>query len=106
MIQRALLSRPLPVDPGISAASADEVRLVRRSVAGDAAAFEALIGLYGKRVYHFLHRLTRQSQDAEDLTQVTFIKAHAHLRDFDPDRPFVNWLFTIARREAVSHFRK
>ena len=100
------LPHALPVDTANPPATADEARLVRRAIAGEASAFDSLIGLHGKRVYRFLYRLTRHSQDAEDLTQVTFIKAYAHLASLDPERPMIHLLFTIARREAVSHFRR
>jgi RNA polymerase sigma-70 factor (ECF subfamily) len=49
--------------------------------------------------------MTRQQQDAEDITQQTFIKAFKSLHRFDPQRPIANWLFTIARRTALNHFR-
>jgi RNA polymerase sigma-70 factor (ECF subfamily) len=49
--------------------------------------------------------MTRHRQDAEDLTQRTFIKAYQNLTRFDPQRPWINWLLTIARRTALNHFR-
>ena len=58
-----------------------------------------------ERVYNFLHQLTRHRHDAEDLAQQTFIKAYHHLAGFDPRRPLINWLLTIARNNAINHFR-
>jgi RNA polymerase sigma-70 factor (ECF subfamily) len=49
--------------------------------------------------------MTRQRQDAEDLTQQTFVKAFQHIERVDPSRPIINWLLTIARRTALNHFR-
>jgi RNA polymerase sigma factor (sigma-70 family) len=49
--------------------------------------------------------MTRHHQDAEDLTQQTFLKAHNYLPRFDPQRPFITWVLTIARNTALNHFR-
>ena len=49
--------------------------------------------------------MTRQAQDAEDLTQQTFIKAYRALDRFDTSRSLIAWLLTIARRTALNHFR-
>jgi len=89
----------------MDAASAPEASLVRAALLGDSRAFDEIIRLHHRRVFHFLQQMTRQRQDAEDLTQQTFLKAFHHLRRFDPARPMINWLLTIARRTALNHFR-
>jgi len=43
--------------------------------------------------------------DAEDLTQETFLKVFRSLSRADPPVAFTAWLFTIARRTALNHFR-
>lgn len=84
---------------------ADESATVRAAMTGDAGAFEQIVRTHHRRVFHFLHQMTRQREDAEDLTQQTFIKAYRHLGRVDADRPLINWLLTIARRTALNHFR-
>jgi RNA polymerase sigma-70 factor (ECF subfamily) len=83
----------------------DERTLVRAAADGDARAFEQLVGSHHRRVFGFIYQMTRQRQDAEDLTQQTFIKAFHHLAGFDASRPMINWLLVIARRTALNHFR-
>lgn len=78
---------------------------VRDALRGDADAFAQIVGLYQGRVFQFLYQLTRHRQDAEDLTQATFIKAFRHLSRFEAGRPLINWLLTIARNNALNHFR-
>jgi RNA polymerase sigma-70 factor (ECF subfamily) len=56
-------------------------------------------------VLNFVYQMTRQRQDAEDLTQQTFVKAFQHIDRVDPTRPIINWLLTIARRTTLNHFR-
>jgi RNA polymerase sigma-70 factor (ECF subfamily) len=84
---------------------ADEAGLVRLALDGDSGAFDELVRLHSPRVFRFLHQFTRQRQDAEDLTQQTFVKAYRHLGSFELRRPMINWLLTIARRTALNHFR-
>jgi RNA polymerase sigma-70 factor (ECF subfamily) len=90
---------PVPVS------TCSEEQSIRATLAGDARAFEPIVQSHQRRVYNFLYQMTRQRQDAEDLTQQTFLKAFHHLARFDPRRPLVNWLLTIARHNALNHFR-
>ena len=84
---------------------ADEAILVRATLGEDPRAFEKIVRLHSRRVFGFLYQMTRHHQDAEDLTQQTFLKAYQGLHRFDCRRPLINWLLTIARRNALNHFR-
>ena len=79
--------------------------LAVQAQAGSVTSFEELVLRHEKRVFHFLCLRTRQTQDAEDLTQRTFIAAYRAIGRYKPRYRFVTWLFTIARRQAISHFR-
>ncbi len=83
----------------------DEGALIRRAAAGDTRAFGEIVHHHQRRVFNFLCQMTRHHQDAEDLTQQTFLKALHHLPRFDPQRPFITWVLTIARNTALNHFR-
>jgi RNA polymerase sigma-70 factor, ECF subfamily len=90
----------------VSALAPREVEdLVERSQAGCVTAFETLVGLFEKRIFHFLFQMTHHQHDAEDLTQVTFLKAYQNLHRFRMGHAFSTWLFTIAKRSALNHFR-
>ncbi|MEY2878744.1 MAG: hypothetical protein RLZZ15_1124 [Verrucomicrobiota bacterium] len=93
---------PLADPPAVSA---DEAALVRAAAAGDTRAFGELVRAHQGRVFNFLRQMLRHQQDAEDLAQQTFLKAHRNLARFDHNRPIVNWLLTIARNTALNHFR-
>ena len=88
-----------------SGADGDEAGLVRETLGGNVRAFDGIVRSHHRRVFNFLYQMTRQRQDAEDLTQQTFIKAFDHLAQFDPRRPLINWILTIARNNALNHFR-
>ncbi len=81
--------------------------LVRRCVAGDAAAWEELVQRFHRRVYNICYRFTGSPDDAEDLTQDVFIKMYRTLKTYDVERgAFMTWMATLSRNLLVDHFRK
>jgi RNA polymerase sigma-70 factor (ECF subfamily) len=93
---RAELSDPAPLSPE---------QLAEKSKAGCRDSFELLVKHFEARIFNFLFRMTRSRHDAEDLTQETFLKAYQNLHRYNPAYSFAAWLFTIAKRTGVSHFR-
>jgi RNA polymerase sigma-70 factor, ECF subfamily len=79
--------------------------LARESQGGDLAAFEELVHRYENRIYSFLFQSCGHDTDAREATQDTFVRAFEAIARFDPSRPFVSWLFTIARRKGIDCFR-
>ena len=79
--------------------------LVLRCQAGSHEDFELLVVRFELRIYRFLFGLVRNSHDAEDLTQVVFVKAWRSLQSFRSPGAFSAWLFTIAKRTAYNHIR-
>jgi RNA polymerase sigma-70 factor (ECF subfamily) len=81
--------------------------LVRRCVAGDAAAWEEIVQTYNRRIYNICYRFAGSADDAEDLAQEAFIKMYRTLSSYDPSKgAFVTWVSTITRNLLVDHFRK
>ena len=79
---------------------------IMAAVAGDVpGAFEQLVGLYQKRVYHVMTQLVGSSQEAEDLTQELFLKVFRARKSFRPDARVSTWLFAIAHNLAMNHLR-
>jgi RNA polymerase sigma-70 factor (ECF subfamily) len=79
--------------------------MLRAALGGDARAREEIVHRHHRRVYSYLYQMTRHREDAEDLTQQTFIKALRYFDRVDPDRPVIHWLIAIARNSALNHFR-
>ena len=81
--------------------------LVRRCVAGDAAAWEEIVQRYHRRIYNICYRFAGSGNDADDLTQEVFIKMYRTLNTYDTERgAFMTWVTTITRNLLVDHFRK
>jgi RNA polymerase sigma-70 factor (ECF subfamily) len=94
--------------PSMNAPADTEPRpeeLARRCQAGCVESFEQLVRRFESQVFNFLRQFTRNPQDAEDLTQETFVKAYRGLHRYSSSLAFAPWLFVIARRTAASHFR-
>ena len=81
--------------------------LIRRCIAGDAAAWEEIVQRYHRRIYNICYRFSGSGDDAQDLTQDVFIKMYKTLNSYDLERgAFMTWVTTITRNLLVDHFRK
>ncbi len=83
-----------------------DAELVRRAKAGDLAAFEELTTRYERRVYTLALWIVRHDQDAEDVTQQTFLSAMENLAGFREEAGFATWLNRIAAHAALKIIRK
>jgi RNA polymerase sigma-70 factor (ECF subfamily) len=80
--------------------------LVGKAQAGDLAAFESLVSLYEKRIYHIALRLVENPADAEDVLQETFLKAYENLAQFRQESSFYTWIVQIAVNTALLKLKK
>ncbi len=72
---------------------------------GDRAAFERLAKRYWSNLYEYLRGVTRDEAGAEDVLTATLYKLHRAAATYEPRGAFKSFLFTIARREAISWLR-
>lgn len=78
----------------------DDLELVRRTLAGDRASFDALVRRHQRNVYRIAHGILRSASDAEDAVQEVFLRAYRYLPSFDHARSFEGWLMAIAVNQA------
>ena len=78
--------------------------LVDRFKGGDQGAFEEMVSRYWDRIYAMVHQLLRNPQDAEEVTQDAFIRAHRGLENFRGDSAFSTWLYQIATNLARNRY--
>ena len=83
-----------------------DLELVQRAKAGGLDAFEMLTTRHEQRVYSLAMRMLRQEQDAEDVTQQTFLSALQNLDGFRGEASFSTWLLRIASHAALKLIRK
>jgi RNA polymerase sigma-70 factor (ECF subfamily) len=80
--------------------------LAARARAGSVDAFGGLVGIHHGAVFGFLLALTRHRQDAEDLTQETFLRAWKKFHHYDPAQPLLPWLLALGRRLSIAALRR
>lgn len=83
-----------------------ELDLVQQAATGNQQAFAALVQAHQARVFHFIRRLLGCADEAADLTQDTFIRAHQALPRWRPEARFQTWLLQIARNAALDALRQ
>ncbi|MBC8868045.1 MAG: sigma-70 family RNA polymerase sigma factor [Planctomycetes bacterium] len=67
------------------------------SLQGAKSAFEELYERYARRMLGFTHRLLRDHQEAESITQEVFLRLLKDSAAYDPSRCFSTWIYKIAR---------
>ena len=78
--------------------------LVDRFKNGDQSAFDEMVTRYWDRIFSMVHQLLRNQQDAEEVTQDAFIRAHRGLVNFRGDSAFSTWLYQIATNLARNRY--
>jgi len=84
----------------------DDRELVARAQKGDRQAFRSLFERYSRRAYSLAFGVVRNPDDALDVVQDAFIKAHRHLDKFEGQASFYTWLYRIVMNLAIDHLRK
>ena len=79
--------------------------LVQETLAGDLAAFEELVDRHRPVVYRVAARVVGR-EEAEDVTQETFLRAYHRLPRFRGESAFRSWLLRIAHNTAVNAARR
>ena len=82
---------------------ADAIRLAQ---AGDAAAFEFLYRLHGRRVYALCLRMVSNPSDAEDLMQEAFLQLFRKIGTFRGESAFSTWLHRMTVNVVLMRLRK
>jgi RNA polymerase sigma-70 factor, ECF subfamily len=80
--------------------------LVREARGGDAAAYGELVRRYQDRVYTLIYGLIQNHDDALDLTQDVFVRAHRSLNQFREEAVFYTWLYRIALNACIDFNRR
>ncbi|HSN26387.1 MAG TPA: sigma-70 family RNA polymerase sigma factor [Kofleriaceae bacterium] len=84
----------------------DDHELVEAARRGDRDAFRTLFERYHRRAYALAFGVLRHQDDALDVVQDAFIKAHRYLDKFEGNSSFYTWLYRIVMNLAIDHLRK
>ena len=84
----------------------DDNELVGACRQGDHGAFRVLFQRYQRRAFSLAYGVVHNTDDALDIVQDAFIKAHRHLDKFEGTSSFYTWLYRIVMNLAIDHIRK
>jgi RNA polymerase sigma-70 factor (ECF subfamily) len=84
----------------------DEITYIKRILDGETGLFSYFLERYSRSIHSLIARIIPSKEDAEELTQDTFLKAFRKLNTFKGDCSFSTWLFRIAYNTAISATRK
>lgn len=79
---------------------------IDRILNGDVNAFSFLVDKHKNLVFTIALRMLKNSEDAEELSQDTFVKAYNSLKEFKFESKFSTWLYRITYNGAISRLRK
>lgn len=78
-----------------------------RAAEGSVAAFNELYRRYGQKMFSYFYRMLWNDKElAEDCTQELFLKVIKHGKDFDNNRKFSTWFYSIAHNMCKNEYRK
>jgi RNA polymerase sigma-70 factor (ECF subfamily) len=83
-----------------------EAEAIRQAQLGDATAFEQLYRLHSSRVFALCLRMLKNTAEAEDLTQETFLAVFRAIRTFRGHSAFSSWLHRVAVNCVLMHLRR
>jgi RNA polymerase sigma-70 factor (ECF subfamily) len=87
------------------AMSDPDPELVRRTLAGEAGAFDELVRRHRPRLVRIITWLIWDADEAESLAQEALARAYGQLNGYRPEVPFGGWLHGIARNLCRNHLR-
>lgn len=87
-------------------AGRDDGELIRLCLSGEQAAFDDLAARHYRRVYNVVYRMLGNREEAEDVTQETFLRVYSRLDTFRQGASFVAWVRRIASNLCIDHVRR
>lgn len=80
--------------------------LINKVIKGDNTAFAKLVDSYKDMVFTLAYKMTKSREEAEEVSQDTFIKAYKNLESFKGDSKFSTWLYRIAYHTTLDAIKK
>ena len=79
---------------------------IRKVLEGDRNAFAYLVDKYKAMVYSVAIRLVKDKEEAEEISQDSFVKAYQSLSSFKGKAKFSSWLYRIVYNTAITKLRQ
>ena len=79
---------------------------IQRAQKGDVGSYQNIYDSFARKVLNFVYRMVHSLEEAEDLTQETFVAVYQKLGTLQDSDKFEAWLFRIARNFIYQRYRK
>ena len=79
---------------------------IQRARKGDIGSYQKIYDSFARKVLNFIYRMVHSPEEAEDLTQETFVVVYQKLKTLNEIDKFEPWLFRIARNFVYQRYRK
>jgi RNA polymerase sigma-70 factor, ECF subfamily len=81
------------------------IQWIGKAKKGDVESYQKIYEVFARRVLNFIHRMVNSPEEAEDLTQETFVAVYEKLGTLKDASKFEPWLFRIARNFVYQRYR-
>jgi RNA polymerase sigma factor (sigma-70 family) len=96
-----MTGQQLPADKG-----KPDNELAVSALNGNERDFREIISRFRPRILSICLRMLKNSTEATEAAQDTFVKIYFHLRDYDPEKDFASWAASVAINECRDRLRK
>lgn len=87
-------------------ADAPDMELARRVVAGEHAAFEAIMRRHNRALFRTARAILREDAEAEDALQEAYLRAYRTMGSYRGEARLSTWLARVVANEALMRLRK
>lgn len=84
----------------------NQQELIEKLKQGDEQAFKAIVDTWQNMVYNTAISIVQNAEDAEDITQETFVQVYQSVDSFRGEAKFSTWLYRIVVTKSLDHERK
>jgi RNA polymerase sigma factor (sigma-70 family) len=86
--------------------SVDDQHYIRLLKEGDTNAFAVLVDLYKDMVFTLSLKMLKDREEAEEVSQDTFLKIFKSLSKFNGESKFTTWIYKVAFNTCLDRLKK
>lgn len=83
-----------------------ESDIIKQCRDGNKEAFRWLVQQHQRLVFSLALKMLADEEEAKDVVQETFIRVWQRISDYNPQKPFTTWLYTIASRFCLDRLKQ
>ena len=83
-----------------------ESDIIQQCRDGNKEAFRWLVQQHQRMVFSLALKMLADEEEAKDVVQETFIRVWQRISDYNPQKPFTTWLYTIASRFCLDRLKQ